>query len=113
MKRPSSAASSARAPLAFTTRAVHAGEASAEHPGVLATPTCPGEAHRFKGAEEGAAIHEGGRPGYFRARIANPAQAALEAAMADLERSEAALATDLREEASDIIDDLDRALAFI
>jgi methionine-gamma-lyase len=47
----------------------------------------------FDNAEEGAAIHEGRKPGFFYGRMGTPTQAALERAMAQLEGGEACLAT--------------------
>lgn len=74
------------------TRAVHAGEDPAAHLGALSTPVFQTALFAFPDAEQGALIHEGQAPGFHYSRIANPTQAALEKAIAELEGGEAALA---------------------
>lgn len=74
------------------TTVVHAGEAPARHMGALSVPVYQSSVFAFPNAEEGAAIHEGERPGYFYGRMGNPTQSALETAACELEGGEAALA---------------------
>lgn len=75
----------------FTT-AVHAGENHEEHHGALSVPIYTASVFAFADADEGAAIHNEDKPGYYYGRLGNPTQHALESAIAELERSEAALA---------------------
>ena len=63
-----------------------------EHFGALSTPIYNASTFAFPNAEEGSAIHEGEIPGYFYSRINNPTQEALESAIAQLEKGEAAIA---------------------
>jgi methionine-gamma-lyase len=49
-------------------------------------------AYAFPSAEEGAAVHEGDRPGHFYGRMGSPTQSALEEALANLEGGETGLA---------------------
>jgi methionine-gamma-lyase len=74
------------------TEVIHAGEEPARHLGAVSTPIYQSSVFVFPNAEEGAAIHEGEKPGYFYSRLGNPTQAELEGKMAALERGEAALA---------------------
>jgi methionine-gamma-lyase len=74
------------------TQAVHAGEDHAEHHGALSVPIYPASVYAFPDADEGAAIHNEEKPGYYYGRLGNPTQTALEAAMMELESGEAALA---------------------
>ena len=74
------------------TQVVHAGQSRDGQFGALSTPIYNASTFVFPDAEQGSAIHEGEQPGYFYGRMGNPTQAALEAAMCDLERGEAALA---------------------
>lgn len=77
---------------AIFTTAVHAGENPKAYGGALSVPIYQTAVFAFPDAEEGSAIHEGKIPGYFYGRMGNPTQAALEGAMCDLEKGEAALA---------------------
>ncbi len=74
------------------TTAVHAGEDPEAHLGALSVPVYHASVFAFPDAEQGAAIHEGEQAGYFYGRIGNPTQAALEAALCELEGGAAALA---------------------
>jgi methionine-gamma-lyase len=74
------------------TRAIHAGEDHAEHFGALSVPIYPASVYAFDDADEGAAIHSEEKDGYYYGRLGNPTQRALEAAVAELECGEAALA---------------------
>src|SRR5213592_2850444 len=74
------------------TRAVHAGENHAEHFGALSVPIYPASVYAFPDADEGAAIHNEEKDGYYYGRLGNPTQRALEAAMAQLEGGASALA---------------------
>ncbi|MEO9801939.1 MAG: PLP-dependent aspartate aminotransferase family protein [Reichenbachiella sp.] len=76
----------------FFTKSVHAGVDLSNHQGSISTPIYSASTFAFPNAEQGAAIHEGEMPGYFYSRINNPTQEALEAALADLENGEAAIA---------------------
>ena len=76
----------------FFTLAVHAGHDRAEHFGASSVPIYSASLFAFDDADEGIAIHNYERPGYFYGRLGNPTQAALESAMAELEGGEAALA---------------------
>src|SRR5437899_1770221 len=77
---------------AMFTKVVHAGEEPQANMGSLNTPVYNTSVFAFSDAEQGSAIHEGQRPGYFYGRMGNPTQAALEKAMSELEGGEAALA---------------------
>jgi methionine-gamma-lyase len=74
------------------TKAVHAGDDHEQHFGALSVPIYPASVFAFSDAEEASAIHNEEKPGYYYGRLGNPTQAALEAAMAQLENGEAALA---------------------
>jgi methionine-gamma-lyase len=74
------------------TRAIHAGEDHSEHFGALSVPIYPASVYAFNDADEGAAIHNEQKDGYYYGRLGNPTQHALEVAMAELEGGEAALA---------------------
>lgn len=76
----------------FFTLAVHAGEDRTENHGAVSVPIYPASIYAFTDADEGAAIHNELKPGYYYGRLGNPTQAALEAAMAQLENAEDALA---------------------
>ena len=77
---------------AIFTTAVHAGENPKAYGGALSVPIYQTAVFAFPNTEEGSAIHEGKMPGYFYGRMGNPTQAALEGAMCELEKGEAALA---------------------
>ena len=74
------------------TDAVHAGDDHAGHFGALSVPIYPASVYAFQDADEGAAIHNEEKDGYYYGRLGNPTQRALEAAMCQLESGEAALA---------------------
>jgi len=74
------------------TDVIHAGESPAEHLGAISVPIYQSSVFLFPNAEEGSAIHEGEKPGYFYSRLGNPTQADLERKVAALEKGEAALA---------------------
>src|SRR3954464_4580661 len=74
------------------TKAVHAGDDHDSHFGALSVPIYPASVFAFSDAEEASAIHNEEKPGYYYGRLGNPTQTALEHAMTELERGEAALA---------------------
>ena len=74
------------------TKAVHAGDDHAEHYGALSVPIYPASVYAFSDADEGAAIHNEEKEGYYYGRLGNPTQTALENAVTDLENGEASLA---------------------
>jgi methionine-gamma-lyase len=76
----------------FFTLSVHAGEDRSQNFGAASVPIYPASVFAFSDADEGIAIHNYEKPGYFYGRLGNPTQAALESAMAELEGGEAALA---------------------
>ncbi|MDQ3636293.1 MAG: PLP-dependent aspartate aminotransferase family protein [Acidobacteriota bacterium] len=76
----------------FFTKAVHAGEDTSEHHGALSVPIYNASTYAFENADEGKAIHNYEKHGYFYGRLGNPTQEALEKAVAELENGEAAIA---------------------
>src|SRR5688500_2251055 len=76
----------------FFTQAVHAGEDRDANFGALSVPIYPASVFALPEADEGIAIHNYEKPGYFYGRLGNPTQSALEKAMAELENGESALA---------------------
>ncbi|MEO6050521.1 MAG: PLP-dependent aspartate aminotransferase family protein [Pyrinomonadaceae bacterium] len=74
------------------TKAVHAGDDRTEHFGALSVPIYPASVYAFPNAEEGAAIHNEIKDGYYYGRLGNPTQRALENAVTELENGEDALA---------------------
>jgi methionine-gamma-lyase len=74
------------------TKAVHAGDDHTANYGALSVPIYPASVYAFMDADEGAAIHNEQKPGYYYGRLGNPTQVALENAICDLENGEAALA---------------------
>jgi methionine-gamma-lyase len=76
----------------FFTQAVHAGEDHSEHYGALSVPIYAASVFAFADADEGAAIHNYQKEGYFYGRLGNPTESALEKAVAELENGEDALA---------------------
>lgn len=74
------------------TKAVHAGDDHSEHYGALSVPIYPASVYAFPDADEGAAIHNEEKDGYYYGRLGNPTQRTLERSVADLENGEAALA---------------------
>ncbi|MDQ3711345.1 MAG: PLP-dependent aspartate aminotransferase family protein [Acidobacteriota bacterium] len=76
----------------FNTLTVHAGEDLTENFGAVSVPIYTASVFAFSDAEEGAAIHNYQKPGYFYGKLGNPTQDALEKAIAELENGESALA---------------------
>lgn len=76
----------------FYTLSVHAGEDRDANFGALSVPIYPASVFAFSDADDGIAIHNYEKPGYFYGRLGNPTQSALEKAMAELEGGESALA---------------------
>jgi methionine-gamma-lyase len=74
------------------TQAVHAGDDHSKHHGALSVPIYPASVYAFADADDGAAIHNEEKPGYYYGRLGNPTQGALEQTMAELEKTDAALA---------------------
>jgi len=74
------------------TQAVHAGEDRATNYGALSVPIYPASVFAFSDADEGVAIHNYEKPGYFYGRLGNPTVDALERTMAELERGHGAIA---------------------
>ncbi|MFM9905107.1 MAG: trans-sulfuration enzyme family protein [Pyrinomonadaceae bacterium] len=74
------------------TKAVHAGEDHSQHFGALSVPIYPASTFAFPDADEGAAIHNEMKDGFYYGRLGNPTQNALEAAAAQLENGQFALA---------------------
>lgn len=72
--------------------AVHAGDDPSSHFGALSVPIYPASVYAFTDADEGAAIHNEEKDGYYYGRLGNPTQSALEAAVAELENGESSLA---------------------
>ena len=75
----------------FFTLAVHAGEDRESHFGALSVPVFNASVYAFSDAEEGAAIHNEFKHGYYYGRLGNPTTEALEQTMAELESGEACL----------------------
>jgi len=76
----------------FHTTAVHAGEDREKHYGAVSVPIYSASLFAFQDADEGIAIHNYDKPGYFYSRLGNPTQDALEKAVAELEGGEDSLA---------------------
>ena len=76
----------------FSTLAVHAGEDLTENHGAVSVPVYNASVFAFSDADEGAAIHNYQKEGYFYGRLGNPTQNALEKAVAELENGEDAYA---------------------
>lgn len=74
------------------TKAVHAGDDPKKHFGAISVPVYNASVFAFEDADEASAIHNYEKEGYFYGRLGNPTQDALEAAMRELEKGEAALA---------------------
>ena len=77
---------------AFETEAVHAGVDRKANHGAVSVPIYPASVFAFDDADEGIAIHNYEKPGYFYGRLGNPTVDALERTVAELERGEAGLA---------------------
>ena len=78
--------------MQFATRAIHAGS-NDDPSGALTAPIHMTSTFAFDSVEQGAARFAGEEQGHFYTRISNPTQQLLEERMADLEGTEAALAT--------------------
>jgi methionine-gamma-lyase len=76
----------------FNTASVHAGEERSENYGALSVPIYTASVFAFDDADEGIAIHNYDKPGYFYGRLGNPTQTALERSIAELESGEDAVA---------------------
>ena len=76
----------------FNTLSVHAGEDLDDHFGALSVPIYSASTFAFPDADEGAAIHNELKAGYYYGRLGNPTTSALERAVAQLENAESALA---------------------
>jgi methionine-gamma-lyase len=76
----------------FNTMAVHAGEDRTKHFGAVSVPIYPASLYAFSDADEGIAIHNDQKAGYYYGRLGNPTQEALERSVAELEGGEDALA---------------------
>jgi methionine-gamma-lyase len=76
----------------FYTLAVHAGEDLTENHGAVSVPVYNASVFAFADADEGAAIHNYQKPGYFYGKLGNPTQDALERAICEMENGAAALA---------------------
>jgi methionine-gamma-lyase len=74
------------------TLAVHAGEDHSKHHGALSVPIYPASVYAFPDADEGAAIHNEEKDGYYYGRLGNPTQRSLESAITALENGESSLA---------------------
>ena len=74
------------------TKSVHAGEDTSRHYGAVSVPIYNASLFAFSDADEGAAIHNYQKEGYFYGRLGNPTQEALESAMCELEQGESAIA---------------------
>lgn len=75
----------------FDTLAVHAGEDLSENHGAVSVPIYNSSVFSFPDADEGAAIHNFQKEGFFYGKLGNPTQNALEKAIAELENGEAAI----------------------
>jgi methionine-gamma-lyase len=76
----------------FSTLAVHAGEDLTQNHGSVSVPIYNASVFAFSDADEGAAIHNYQKEGYFYGRLGNPTQIALEKAVTELEAGEDAYA---------------------
>lgn len=72
----------------FDTLTVHAGEDLMQYHGSVSVPVYHASVFAFSDADEGAAIHNYQKDGYFYGRLGNPTQTALEKAVAELEKTE-------------------------
>ncbi len=76
----------------FFTKAVHAGEDRDANFGAVSVPIYPASVFAFKDADEGIAIHNYQKSGYFYGRLGNPTVDTLERTIAELEKGGDALA---------------------
>jgi methionine-gamma-lyase len=75
----------------FYTLAVHAGEDLTQHFGSVSVPIYNASVFSFPNADEGSAIHNYEKPGYFYGKLGNPTQDSFEKAICELENGESAL----------------------
>lgn len=75
----------------FDTLAVHAGDDRTGHFGAVSVPIYPATVFAFSDADEGMAVHNHQKEGYFYGRLGNPTQSALERTVAEIENAEDAL----------------------
>lgn len=75
--------------ISFDTLSVHAGEDREANFGALSVPIYNASVYAFTDAEEGAAIHNEFKHGYYYGRLGNPTTEALEKTIAELENAEA------------------------
>ncbi len=80
------------AKMGFSTRAIHAGYEKNEH-GALATPIYQTSTFMFDSAEQGGKRFALEEEGFIYSRLGNPTNAQLEAKLANLENTEAAVST--------------------
>jgi len=76
----------------FFTLSVHAGEDRSANHRAVSVPIYPASVFAFADADEGIAIHNYEKEGYFYGRLGNPTVDALERTIAELENGEAGLA---------------------
>src|SRR5688572_30845873 len=76
----------------FDTLVVHAGHDRESDHGALSTPIYTASVFALGDVDEGIAVHNYEKPGYFYGRLGNPTVDALERAMTELEGGEDALA---------------------
>jgi methionine-gamma-lyase len=76
----------------FSTKAVHSGVDRTKNHGAVSTPIYSASVFAFTDADEGIAIHNDEKPGFYYGRLGNPTQEALERSIAELEAGEDALA---------------------
>ncbi len=69
----------------FFTKVVHAGENLTEHFGAISVPIYNASIFSFADADEGAAIHNYQKEGFFYGKLGNPTQNALEKTISELE----------------------------
>jgi len=74
--------------ISFDTLSVHAGEDRDANHGALSVPIYNASVYAFTDAEEGAAIHNEFKHGYYYGRLGNPTTEALEKTIAELEAAE-------------------------
>jgi methionine-gamma-lyase len=75
--------------ISFDTLSVHAGEDREANFGALSMPIYNASVYAFTDAEEGAAIHNEFKHGYYYGRLGNPTTEALDKTIAELENAEA------------------------
>lgn len=76
----------------FSTLVVHADQDREAHFGAVSVPIYSSSVFAFNDVEEGIAIHNHEKAGYYYGRMGNPTAAAFEAAVSRLESAEAAAA---------------------